>query len=187
MQSLLSSKSNDEIDLREFFIVLWAYKLLIAITCALGFLFSSYYALNAEKRFSSTALFKLNSNNADNSFSNKIAAISSLSGLSIPNTDTKLPTDQIRGRIFIQNLDAKLNFQSDPYINKYNSKQIDPIWKSLIRPLIGWQKFSNDNDGAMVSHEAIWQGITSIYSQNVKMQKILVLTKYLDIFGFPDW
>ena len=38
MQDSLNSKSNDEIDLRELFIVLWAYKLLIASTCVLGIL-----------------------------------------------------------------------------------------------------------------------------------------------------
>ena len=60
MQDLLNSESNDEIDLRELFITLWAYKLFIAGTCALGVVFGGYYALNADKEFTSAAIFKLN-------------------------------------------------------------------------------------------------------------------------------
>ena len=36
MQDYLKPESNDEIDLRELFITLWAYKLFIACACALG-------------------------------------------------------------------------------------------------------------------------------------------------------
>ena len=44
MQDLLNSESNDEIDLRELFIILWAinYSLLAPV---LGHLFGGYYAL----------------------------------------------------------------------------------------------------------------------------------------------
>ena len=59
MQDLLSSESNHEINLRELFITLWAYKLFIAITCGLGVVFGGYFALNANKKFTSTAIFKL--------------------------------------------------------------------------------------------------------------------------------
>ena len=59
MQDYLNSESNDEIDLRELFITLWAYKLFIACACALGIVFGGYYALNAEKEFTSAAILKL--------------------------------------------------------------------------------------------------------------------------------
>ena len=59
MQDYLKPESNDEIDLRELFITLWAYKLFIAVHCALGIVFGGYYALNADKEFTSAAIFKI--------------------------------------------------------------------------------------------------------------------------------
>ena len=58
MQDSINLNSDDEIDLRELFITLWAYKLFIAGTCALGVVFGGYYALNANKVFTSAAIFK---------------------------------------------------------------------------------------------------------------------------------
>ncbi|MDC3394311.1 Wzz/FepE/Etk N-terminal domain-containing protein, partial [Planktomarina temperata] len=59
MQDTLNSNSDDEIDLRELFVTLWAYKFLITCACALGIVFGGYYALNAEKEFTSAAIFKI--------------------------------------------------------------------------------------------------------------------------------
>jgi hypothetical protein len=50
MQDSLNSISDDEIDLRELFVTLWAYKLFIACACALGIVFGGYYALNIRLR-----------------------------------------------------------------------------------------------------------------------------------------
>ncbi|MDB9851176.1 Wzz/FepE/Etk N-terminal domain-containing protein [Amylibacter sp.] len=162
MQDLISSESNDEIDLRELFIVLWTYKLFIAAFCALGIMFSGYYALNANKVFSSTAIFKLDQDNSDGiAIGGEIGALASLAGLSNGFNVSPISTDQFTGRIFIQSLDTKLNFQADPFFNTYNPNSIDPIWKSLIKRAIGWQKSSVN------TQEAIWQGIVAKYSKNV--------------------
>ena len=73
---------------------------------------------------------------------------------------------QIRSlAIFIEKLDAKLNFQADPYFNTYNPSSVDPIWKSLIKSAIGWQKSSTD------AQEAIWQGIVKKYSENIMLDE----------------
>ena len=164
MQDLLNSESNDEIDLRELFITLWAYKLFIAGTCALGILYGGYYALNADKEFTSTAIFKLHQQRAGGlSLGGEIGALANLVGLDGAMSDTTLPTDQVNGRIFIQNLDAKLNFKTDSYFNTYKPNLVDPIWKSLIKHAIGWQKSSSN------PQEIIWQGIIRQYTQNVKL------------------
>jgi LPS O-antigen subunit length determinant protein (WzzB/FepE family) len=42
MQDSLNSISDDEIDLRELFVTLWAHKLFIACACALGIVFGGY-------------------------------------------------------------------------------------------------------------------------------------------------
>jgi uncharacterized protein involved in exopolysaccharide biosynthesis len=145
MENSLNSTSDDEIDLRELFITLWAYKLFIAGTCALGIVFGGYYALNADKEFTSAAIFKLDQAKSGGiSLGGELGALASIAGFGGGLAATILPTDQVTGRIFIEKLDAKLNFQADPYFNTYNPSSVDPIWKSLIKSAIGWQKSSTD-------------------------------------------
>ncbi|MDC0108747.1 Wzz/FepE/Etk N-terminal domain-containing protein [Amylibacter sp.] len=166
MQDLISSESNNEIDLRELFITLWAYKLFIAGTCALGVVFGGYYALNADKEFTSVAIFKLEQEtSAGVSLTGELGVLANIAGFGAKTASTVLPTDQITGRIFIEKLDSKLNFQADPYFNTYNPNSVDPIWKSLIKAAIGWQKSFAD------AQEATWQGIVAKYSKNVVLGK----------------
>ena len=162
MQDFKNSESNDEIDLGELFTTLWAYKLFIAGTCALGVVFGGYYALNADKEYTSTAIFKLSKeNNGSISLSKEFSAIANMAGIGGELTASAVTTDQVSGRVFIEKLNAKLNFQADPYFNTYNPNSVDPIWKSLIKRAIGWQKSSRD------THEATWQTIVKNYSSNV--------------------
>jgi len=166
MQDLLNSESNNEIDLRELFITLWVHKLLIAGTCALGIIYSGYYVLNADKEFRSTAIFKLDQGASNGiSINRELGALANLAGFGVGDKASTLSVDQVSGRIFIQTLDAKLNFQADPYFNTYNPNSVDPIWKSLIKRAIGWQKPSAD------PQEVIWQGIVATYTDNVVFGK----------------
>ena len=168
MENSLNSTSDDEIDLRELFITLWAYKLFIAGTCALGIVFGGYYALNADKEFTSAAIFKLDQAKSGGiSLGGELGALASIAGFGGGLAATILPTDQVTGRIFIEKLDAKLNFQADPYFNTYNPNSVDPIWKSLIKSAIGWQKSSTD------VQEAIWQGIVAKYSKTIVLDETL--------------
>jgi polysaccharide biosynthesis transport protein len=162
MQDFINSGSKDEINLGELFTTLWAYKLFIAGTCALGIVFGGYYALNADKEYTSTAIFKLSpEDNHGNSFGQEFAAIASIAGFGSGVTAQTLTTDQITGRVFIEKLDSKLNFRADPYFNTYNPNSVDPIWKSLIKRAIGWQKSSIN------ANEATWQAIITKYSDIV--------------------
>ena len=166
MENSLNSTSDYEIDLRELFITLWAYKLFIAGTCALGIVFGGYYALNADKEFTSAAIFKLDQEKSGGiSLGGELGALASIAGFGGGLAATILPTDQVTGRVFIEKLDAKLNFQADPYFNTYNPSLVDPIWKSLIKSAIGWQKSSTD------AQEAIWQGIVAKYSKNIMLDE----------------
>ena len=166
MQELINSESNDEIDLRELFITLWAYKFFIAATCALGFVLGGYHALNTDKVFTSAATFKLNQSNIGGiSLSKNLTTLANFAGFSGGVSAPVLPIGQVTGRIFIEKLDTKLDFQADPYFNTYNPVSVDPIWKSLIKNAIGWQKSSTD------AQEAIWQGIVAKYSKNVMLDE----------------
>ena len=169
MQDYLKPESNDEIDLRELFITLWAYKLFIAFACALGIVFGGYYALNAEKKFTSTAIFKIDQSKSGGiSLGGELGALASITGFGGGIATSILQTDQVTGRIFIKKLDAKLNFQADPYFNTYNTNStnsVDPPWKSLIKRAIGWQKSSFD------PQEAIWQGIVAKYTKSIVLDE----------------
>jgi uncharacterized protein involved in exopolysaccharide biosynthesis len=166
MQDLLNSESDDEISLRELLITLWAYKLFIAGTCALGVLFSGYYVQNADEEFTSTAIFKLDQSKSSGiSLSGEIGALASLVGYGNGVAKSILSTDQVTGRIFIEKLDTKLNFQADPYFNTYNPNSLDPLWKSLIKRAIGWQKSSSD------PQEAMWQGIVAKYTKSIVLDE----------------
>jgi uncharacterized protein involved in exopolysaccharide biosynthesis len=163
MQDFQNSNSNDEIDLRELFITLWAYKLFIAGTCALGVVFGGYYALNTDKKFKSIAIFKLDQGASSGiSIGGELGALASLAGIGNGMNNSTLAVDQYTGRIFIQSLDAKLNFYSDPFFNTYNPNRVDPIWRSIIKRSIGWQKPTAD------AQEVIWQGIMRKYSKYVQ-------------------
>ncbi|MDC1348834.1 Wzz/FepE/Etk N-terminal domain-containing protein [Amylibacter sp.] len=167
MQNLLNSETNDEIDLRELFITLWAYKLLIASTCALGIVFGGYNANHAENVFTSTAIFKLDKQTPDGiSLGGQLNALANIAGISSGSNTAVFPEDMVNGRIFIEKLDVRLNFQTDPYFNTYNPNpvEVDPIWKSLIKSAIGWKKSPTD------PQETTWQGIIKKYSKNVNLE-----------------
>ncbi|MDB9806303.1 Wzz/FepE/Etk N-terminal domain-containing protein [Amylibacter sp.] len=162
MQDYLKPESNDEIDLRELFITLWAYKLFITCACALGIVFGGYYALNAEKEFTSAAIFKIDQSQSGGiSLSGELGVLANLTGFGDGIATSILPTDMVTGRIFIEKLDAKLNFQADPYFNTYNPNSLDPLWKSVMKRAIGWQKSAID------PQESIWQGIVAKYTKNI--------------------
>ena len=164
MQDSLNSIPDNEINLRELFIILWAYKLLIISTCVLGLSISIYYSQTLVKKYTSTAIFKLDQGDSIG-FSFSSDRLANFAGLGGNSDDLNLPKDLIYGRIFIQELDAKLNFQSDPYFNTYNPKLVDPKWKSLIKRIIGWQKSATN------TQDVIWQGIIKKYLQNIVLDE----------------
>ena len=167
MQDSLNSSPDNEINLREVLTTLWVYKLLIIITCVLGFIISINYSKNMVSKFKSTAIFKLDQGNTNAfSFSGELSPLASLAKIGNKSTGSILPLDEFAGRVFIQRLDAKLNFQADPYFNTYNPKSVDPIWKSVIKRALGMQKSLINTQ-----QEAIWQSIAKNYAENVVMDE----------------
>ena len=70
MQDSLHTIHEKEIDLRELFMIAWAYKVFITVFCIIGTLSGAYYALNADKEFTSTASFVLNLQNTNKNLAN---------------------------------------------------------------------------------------------------------------------
>jgi len=168
MQEPQNSITDDEIDLRELFLTLWAHKLFIACACAAGIILGGYYALNADKEFTSSAIFKLDDQSSGGiSLGGELGALAAIAGFGGGSSAAAIPTDQVMGRIFIQELDVKLNFQADPYFNTFNPLSVDPIWKSLLKRVIGWQKSISD------PQEIIWQSIINQYSKSVVIDATL--------------
>jgi uncharacterized protein involved in exopolysaccharide biosynthesis len=164
MQDPQNSITDDEIDLRELFLTLWAHKFFIACVCAACIMLGGYYALNADKEFTSSAIFKLDGQSSNGiSLGGELGTLAAIAGLGGGSSAAGLPTDQVMGRIFIQKLDVKLNFQADPYFNTYDPLSVDPIWKSLIKRAIGWQKSIAD------PQDIIWQNIIRQYSESVEI------------------
>ncbi|MDA9283494.1 hypothetical protein N9P77_03580, partial [Amylibacter sp.] len=121
---------------------------------------------NAEKEFTSTAIFKIDhSKSGGVSLGGELGALASFAGFGGGIATSILPTAQVTGRIFIEKLDVKLNFQADPYFNTYNPNSLDPLWKSLIKRAIGWQKSAID------PQEAIWQGIVAKYTKSIVLDE----------------
>jgi polysaccharide biosynthesis transport protein len=167
MQELLNSNPNDEINLREFFKTLWAYKLFIASTCAIGIVLGGYYALNADKEFTSTAIFNVDDGNSSSiSMGGQLGLLANLAGVSqSAGSSGAISLDRFTGRVFIEHLDEKLNFQADTYFNSYDPDLVEPKWKSIIKRVIGYE------ESATNIQEVIWQSIVKNYSKRIVLDE----------------
>ena len=104
MQDSVDASPDDEINLTELLMALWAHKLLIAGACVLGVIFGGYQTRNAEKQFTSEAIFKLDQGQPGGlSIDASLGALASLAGMSFGSSGSagsKLPIDKLNGRIF---------------------------------------------------------------------------------------
>jgi len=164
MQDYPNPISDDEIDVRELFFILWAHKLIIIFTVMVGFTYAGYYALNVDKKFTSTAIFQIDDPSSNLPFSG-VSELSTLTGIVGNSSKTVLSETQIISRIFIEKIDAKLNLQTDPFFNNNAPEPVDPIWKAIIKSAIGWQESPKNIT------DAIWQRISNQFSKNIKIEK----------------
>jgi len=165
MQDSINSNSQNDIKLSEIFITLWAFKIFIAFSCALGIAFGGYYALYTDKKFTSEAIFKLEEKNNNFALNRGLESLVSVSRFGGQSASKTIIFDQIMGRIFIEAIDKKLNFQSDTYFNTHNPNSIDPTWKLYIKRAISWQ------NSPINTQEAMWQNIVTNFSKNVTIDE----------------
>lgn len=165
MQDSYNLDANDDIDLRNLLLVLWAYKLFIFVFCIAGIIYGGYVFLVTDKKYTSTAIFKHNLGDNDAiSIGGGLSRLSQFSNFGITK-ENSFSIDQLTGRIFIQKLDSQLNFSTDPYFNTYNPKSREPRWKSQIKHAIGLHKNSTNTD------EATWQNIVTNFTNNVELNR----------------
>ena len=106
MQNINNSSSNDEIDLLEIILTLWALKFQIALICILGIAFGIYKSLNSEKRYTANATYEIfNQSPAGLSLGSDKSSFSLAAVTGGLKTENLAPIDQVMGRSFIENLD----------------------------------------------------------------------------------
>ena len=143
MNQDINNNGDNEIDVGEIFLTLWAYKFIIILTTTLSLAFGLQYFLNTEKKFTSSAVFRLSGSSPDNSMSSN--GLASLVGISVLGSQAKiLNKEEITGRIFIEELNIKLNLIDDEYFNSYNINSTEPAWKKNIKSVIGWSDTKYD-------------------------------------------
>ena len=141
-----SDLEEDEIDLSELFAALWSHKLLIVMFTGISIVLAGYYALTSEKRYTASAIFKIEDANDVSGFSisGELGALASLAGLSGGgvSTSSEQLLERAQGREFIININNKFSIERDPYFNSYSysPEQKDPFWKATIKQIIGWQE-----------------------------------------------
>ncbi len=135
-----SSQAID-IDLSEIAAIVWAHKSLILFVTIISIFIGGYYVFSADKKFSSKAIFQIEEG-LDSGFNlpGEMGAIASIAGLgSVKNNNAEVLLERIMAREFILNVSKKSSLFDDPYFNNYNPNQLDPIWKSTVKKIIGWQ------------------------------------------------
>ena len=140
--------TSDEIDLGELFRTLWAYKILIVFISCGALLGAGYYALTADKEYTSNAIF-LPPTEGKSGFSlpGELGGLAALAGISAGGQGGMGSLlERAQSREFILAANAKLNFDDDPDFNTYNPNAVDPWWKATLKNLIGWVSSAKDVD-----------------------------------------
>ena len=155
--------------LSEVFAMLWAQKLMIALITCLSIFLAGYYILTAEKIFTAQALFKLEEKNKTSGFNvpGELGVLASLadfaSGSNLSSSKTLL--ERVSAREFILEMKKKYSLDRDPFFNTYDPNYKDPLWKSTIKKIIGWQK-TEQEENAIIDYFVI-----KSYKENVKFDE----------------
>lgn len=154
---------NDEIDIKEVLLSIWAYKYFLIIISVISMVIAGFYAANVEKVYRATTTFKLASLETNKSMRLN-EGLSSLIGLGDDDNDLLDLQERISGRAFIELLDEKLELRSDPYFNYFNANAVVPVWKSVIKQFLG---ISNDTQDI---NEIIWSSVITSFRTNVLIE-----------------
>jgi uncharacterized protein involved in exopolysaccharide biosynthesis len=158
---------NDEINLKDLFLLFWAHKLLIFLSCVIGLGAGGYLALSADKKYISTSVFTLFEPTQDSlSMSQFAGGLGTLAGVigASPGNTAGINETSLKGRVFVEKIDKQLNLKGDVYFNTYKEKTSnEPYWKSQLKTILKYE--SNNAD----PYEVMWSGIMKKYQENVSL------------------
>lgn len=156
---------NDEIDLREIFSSLWAFRVLIGFVTAAAVIVSMFYVFNTRSIYTARIVFELTVKDANNALSGANSTLAKLVGLSgIAGKELDTIFDRIRGRNFISEVSNRLNLKDDPYFIP-KVKAARGIDLSFIKDLFRFNKTE------IKSHqENITSSIVDVYLDNILVE-----------------
>lgn len=163
MQDNVKPETTDEIDLKKLFGIIWSQKTFIMCVSVMGIFLGGFYAQTTEKEFTSSSTFVLKKETSSISPLAEFRALTNIPGIGGLQGSNSIPVDEVMGKEFIKKMDQKLNFKSDKFFYDNNPDYKDPIWKAIIKKLIGWQRPYNEPD------EKMWQSITEVYKKHIKL------------------
>ena len=139
---------DDEIDLKELFLSLWAYKLLVVVVSVFSLVAAGYYAINADKVYIAKSTFTLGDDSGGGLLSglgSELGALGALAGLgSSGGSATDVLIERVMSREFILEASDELDLLSDKLFNSYNPDHRDPAWKARLKVLLGVQNSERD-------------------------------------------
>ena len=154
-------QNEDEIDLFELIASLWAHILLVFFFTGIFIFLSSLYYLNAQKKYTATAVFQIQQSNSNQfNLNGEIGALASFAGFSSSlGSGTGLLLERIKSREFILQAVRHLSLSEDPFYNTFNKNAEDPAWKAITKNLIGWR--SLDLDKELLAQEVLIKNFSS--------------------------
>ena len=169
--------AEDEINLKELFLTIWAYKFLIALVSSAFLVGAGFYALNADKVFSAKSTFALPGSSGSNgilgSLGGELGGLAALVGAPTGGGDAKVIVERLTSREFIVEIVGELDLKNDEMFNSYDPNATGPAWKAVLKSLLGMVSEKPDADrialqnvinayGALVAVEASDTGSISV-------------------------
>ena len=116
--------------------------------CYQLFVFSGYYALTTDKKYTATAMFEIKQDTSNGlNIPSEFGALASLAGLGgVAPSVTEVLMERILEREFILKASKILSLQDDPFFQTFDPNDKDPVWKAMIKNLIGWNQ-QDHNEG----------------------------------------
>ena len=140
---------DDEIDLKELFLSLWAYKLLIMVISVFCVVSAGYYAINADKVYIAESTFALDDNDGSSgllgSLGSDLGALGALAGISGADVSgAGALLERVVSREFILEVSDELDLLNDELFNPYNPDFKEPVWRARLKLLLGMQSKKQD-------------------------------------------
>ena len=113
--------------------------------------------MTVDKEYTSSAVFEIKENDSNAlNIPGELGALASLAvlGGGTLNSGSETLIERLMEREFILLSSQKLFFMQDSFFQTYDPTETDPLWKSIIKRLIGWQK-PTQGEQAIIRQEVI--------------------------------